>query len=66
MVVHICEKRADIGTKLCNTTSLVVSFQIIKVHKPLLAVSRLVEAGRKAHFYQDDPHIFPNGGGRRF
>ena len=39
-----------------------MSFQVVKVHKPLLAVSRLVEAGHKVHFDKDDPHILLNGG----
>ena len=62
VVVNLGEKRADIITKLGNTISLVVSFQIVKVHKPLLAMSRLVEAGHKVHFDKDDPHILFNGG----
>ena len=36
---------------------MVMSFQVVKVHKPLLAVSRLVEAGHKFLFDKDDPHI---------
>ena len=39
-----------------------MSFQVVKVHKPLLAVSRLVEAGHKVHFDKDGPRILLNGG----
>ena len=35
---------------------MIMSFQAVKVHKPLLAVSRLVEAGHKVLFDKDDPH----------
>ena len=52
VVVNIGEKRAGIITKLGNNTSLVVSFQVVKVHKPLLAVSHLVEAGHKSALRQ--------------
>ena len=55
-------KRDDIITKLGNNTSLVTSSQFVKAHEPLLAVSRLVEAGHKVHFDKDDPHIIFNGG----
>ena len=62
VVVNLGEKRADIVTKLGNKTILSMSFQVVKVHKPLLAVSRLVEAGHKVHFDKDDPHILLTGG----
>ena len=41
---------------------MVVSFQVVKVHKPLLAVSRLVEAGHKVQFDKQDPHIVFSSG----
>ena len=62
VVVNLGEKRAEIITKLGNIISSVVSFQIVKVHKLLLAVGRLVEAGHKVHFDKDDPHIILTGG----
>ena len=34
-----------------------MNFQVVKVHKPLLAVSRLVEAGHVVHFDKENPHI---------
>ena len=48
--------------KLGSKTSMILSFQVVKVHKPLLAVSRLVEAGHKALFDKDDPHIMLSSG----
>ena len=36
---------------------MVMSFRVVKVHKPLLAVSRLVEAGHKVFVYKDVSHI---------
>ena len=57
VAVNIGEKRADIITKLGSTNSMIMSFQVEKVHKPLLAVSRLVEAGHKVHVDKVDPHI---------
>ena len=32
------------------------------MHKPLLAVGRLVDAGHKVHFNNDDPYSLLNGG----
>ena len=61
VVVNFGEKRADIITELGNNTSLVMSFQVVKVHKPLLAVSHLVEAGHKVHSDKDDPPILLSG-----
>ena len=55
VVVNLGEKRADIITKLGKETLLVVSFQFVKVPKPILAVNRLVEASHKVHFDKDDP-----------
>ena len=34
-----------------------MSVQIVDVHKPLLAVSKIVEAGNAVVFSKDDPHI---------
>ena len=57
VVVNLGEKRADIITKFGNTNPKIVSFQVVKVHKPLLAVSRLVEAGHQVHFDNIELHI---------
>ena len=37
--------------------SFIMTFQVVEVHKPLLAVRKLVEAGHKVIFDKDDPHI---------
>ena len=34
-----------------------MSFQAVEVHKPVLPVSRLVEAGHKVIFDKTNPHI---------
>ena len=34
-----------------------MNFQVVEVHKPLLAVSRIVDAGHKVMFTKEDPHI---------
>ena len=34
-----------------------MTFEVFEVHKPLLAVSRIVEAGNSVIFSLDDPHI---------
>ena len=57
VVVNLGEKRADIITKLGSKSSMIMSFQVVKVHKPLLAVSRLVEAGHQVHFDKFEPQI---------
>ena len=36
---------------------MLMTFQVVEVHKPLLAVSRIVEAGNTVVFSKDDPHI---------
>ena len=62
VVVNLGEKQAEMITKLGNKNSMLMSFQVVKVHKPLLAVSRLVEAGHKVLFDKVDPHILLVGG----
>ena len=40
----------DSYTKLGSKNTMIMSFQVVTVHKPLLAVSRLVEDGHQVHF----------------
>ena len=42
-------------------TMFLMSFQVVEVHNPLLAVSRLVECGHKVIFDKEDPHILMAG-----
>ena len=49
-------------TKFGNKTTMITSLQVVKVHKPLLAASRLVEAGRQVHFDKLQPHILLTSG----
>ena len=48
---HVILKMAPEGNDMAMT------FQVVEVHKPLLAVSRIVEAGNQVIFSLDDPHI---------
>ena len=41
---------------------LLMSFQVVEVHKPLPAVSRLTAAGHKVYFDDVDPHIMLSTG----
>ena len=45
-----------------DAESMLMSFQVVEVHKPLLAVSRLVENGHVVSFSKDDPHILLSTG----
>ena len=56
-VINLGEKQAEVVTKMGNANSMLMNFQVVKVHKPLLAVSRLVEAGHKVFFDKEDCHI---------
>ena len=47
--VNLGDRQAEVITKLCSKTSFLMHFQIVEVHMPLLAVSRLVEAGHKVN-----------------
>ena len=53
----------NLGGKKCNFRTgpdmpeLLMSVQIVDVHKPLLAASKIVEAGNAPVFSKDDPHI---------
>ena len=42
--------------------AFIMNFQVVEVHKPLLAVSRLVAAGHKVLFDELDPHILMSMG----
>ena len=55
-MTNLGETHAEMKTKE-GGGSLIMSFQVVEVHKPLLAVSKLVEAGHKVIFDKDDPHI---------
>ena len=57
VIVNLGERRATVKTKMDSEASFIMSFQVVEVHKPLLALSRLVEAGRKVLFNKVDPLI---------
>ena len=62
VLLNLGERQAEVITKFGNKVSFLMNFQVVKVHKPLLAVSRLVEAGHKVLFDKEDPHISLAGG----
>ena len=62
VVINLGEKRAEMKLKEDDTSSMIMSFQVVEVHKPLLAVSRLVEAGHDVRFNEKDPHILLSTG----
>ena len=62
VVVHLGEKHAEVRTSSNARSSLLMSLQVVDVHKPLLAVSKLVAAGNKVVFDDKDPHILLSSG----
>ena len=58
VMVDIGEKQVNMITKFDNRTSMTMSFQVFRVHEPLLAVSCLVEAGRKVGFGTESHTLF--------
>jgi hypothetical protein len=62
VVVNLGERKAEMRIKEDGERSMIMSFQVVEVHKPLLAVSRLVEAGHKVCFDKSDPHILLSTG----
>ena len=57
VVVNLGERKGEIKTSLNGTSSFIMSFQVVEVHNPLLAVSRLIEAGHRVIFDKKDPRI---------
>ena len=63
-VVNLGERKAEMKLREGDTSTMIMSVQVVEVHKPLLAVSKLVEAGHSVHFNTDDPHILLKGGAK--
>ena len=57
VIVNLGERHAKVITTRDGTVPLLMSFQVVQVHKPLLAVSRLIEAGHDVVFNKLTPHI---------
>ena len=57
VVVNLGEKHAEVRTSSSAKSSFLMSFKVVDVHKPLLAASKLVAAGNKVIFDDNDPHI---------
>ena len=64
VVVNLGERKGEVITRMGAATSFLMNFQVVKVHKPLLAVSRLVEAGHKVSFDKSNCHILLSTGER--
>ena len=62
VVVNLGERKAEMKLKEHDVGSMLMSFQVVDVHKPLLAVSRLVESGHEVRFSKKDPHILLSSG----
>ena len=62
VVVNFGDKHAEVRTSSGAESSFMMSFQAVDVHKPLLAVSKLVAAGNKVIFDENDPHILLSSG----
>ena len=57
VVVNLGETHADVITSSGPKSSFLTSVEVVEVHKPLLAVGKLVAAGSKVIFDENDPHI---------
>ena len=62
VVVNLGEKHDEVRTSSGAKSSFLMSFQVVDVHKPLLAVSKLVAAGNKVIFDENDPQILLSSG----
>ena len=56
VLVNLGEKKCKFRTGP-DMPELLMSVQIVDVHKPLLAVSKIVEVANALVFSKDDPHI---------
>ena len=55
------ERRATVKPKMDSNASF-ITLQVVEVHKPFLAVSRLVGAGHQVLLDKVDPHILLSTG----
>ena len=63
IVQNLGERRGEVKLSENAVKSFIMSFQVVeKVHKPLLAVSRLVEAGHEVSFNKANPRIVLSNG----
>ena len=60
--MNLGERHAKVLTTRDGTMPLLMSFQVVQVHKPLLAVSSLVKAGHDVIFKATDPHVILSSG----
>ena len=62
VLVNMGERQGKVIMSRDSDCPFLMSFQVVKVHKPLLAVSRLVAAGHEVHFDKENPHILLSTG----
>ena len=62
VLVNLGEKRCEMRTSEGSQNSMFMSFQVVEVHKPLLAVSKLIEFGHTVTMNMADPHILLSTG----
>ena len=62
VLTNLGERQGKVIMSRDSDAPFLMSFQVVKVHKPLLAVSRLVAAGHEVHFDKENPHILLSTG----
>ena len=63
VVTNLGERRGEVKINESLSNSFIMSFQVVEnVHKPLLAVSKLVEAGQEVIFSKTKPRIVLSNG----
>ena len=62
VLTNLGERQGTVIMSRDSDAPFLMGVQVVKVHKPLLAVSGLVAAGHEVHFDKDDPHIILSTG----
>ena len=61
VLMNLGEKRCEIRTSANTKNTFLMSFQVVEVHKPLLAVSKVIEAGHQVNFGKDSHILLSTG-----
>ena len=62
MVTNLDAKRAEMKMREDDSVSMIMSFQVVEVHKPLLAAFRLVQNWHVVNFNKMEPRILSSTG----
>ena len=62
VLTNLGERQGKVIMSRDSDAPFLMSFQVVEVHKPLLAVSRLVAAVHEVHFDKENPHIILSTG----